>query len=110
MLMLLCMGLAWTEILSSRSLLDRHTEISLHELPQGRISGRFEVSTGRAGTKVHGDSIPRPILTFPPASPSTSVTGYALVGEAANTFNDTGPHYGSLRNDEKGVATEPAVI
>lgn len=34
------------------------------------------------GTKVHGDWIPRPILTFPPTDATVSVTGYALVGQA----------------------------
>jgi hypothetical protein len=33
------------------------------------------------GTKVHGDTLPRPILTFPPSDTSVSVSGYALVGQ-----------------------------
>jgi hypothetical protein len=34
------------------------------------------------GTKVHGDSLPRPILTFPPAPSGTSINSYALVALA----------------------------
>lgn len=32
------------------------------------------------GTRVKGDSMPRPILVFPPAPSGTSVAGYAMVG------------------------------
>lgn len=36
------------------------------------------------GTRVHGDSLPRPILTFPPAPTDTSINGYSLVGNVGN--------------------------
>jgi len=36
------------------------------------------------GTRVHGDSLPRPILTFPPAPTDSSINGYSLVGNVGN--------------------------
>ncbi|MGC9200232.1 MAG: hypothetical protein ACP5E5_15170 [Acidobacteriaceae bacterium] len=36
------------------------------------------------GTRVHGDSMPRPIVAIPPMPTSASTTGYALVGRAIN--------------------------
>ncbi|MHB1699548.1 MAG: immunoglobulin domain-containing family protein [Acidobacteriaceae bacterium] len=45
------------------------------------------------GTRVQGDSIPRPILAFPPTPSSTSVVGYALVGNVFNTTYGNGSDY-----------------
>jgi hypothetical protein len=39
------------------------------------------------GTKVHGDSTPRSILTFPPATDGSAVQGYAMVGNAQSQEN-----------------------
>jgi hypothetical protein len=36
------------------------------------------------GTKVHGDTMARPILTYPPETDNYAVQGYAMVGNAAN--------------------------
>jgi hypothetical protein len=36
------------------------------------------------GTKVYGDSLPRPVLTFPPAPTATSINNYALVALAGD--------------------------
>ena len=43
------------------------------------------------GTRVKGDSIPRPILTWPPAPNSASIQGYARVGWAVNTVSGSNP-------------------
>ncbi|MGB8480309.1 MAG: hypothetical protein WCE63_15975 [Acidobacteriaceae bacterium] len=45
------------------------------------------------GTRVHGDSMPRPILVFPPTPTSTSTVGYALVGQVFNTTYGDGSNY-----------------
>ena len=45
------------------------------------------------GTRVHGDSMPRPILVFPPTPTSTSTVGYALVGQVFNTTYGDGSDY-----------------
>jgi hypothetical protein len=45
------------------------------------------------GTRVHGDSMPRPILVFPPTPSSTSTVGYALVGQVFNTAYGNGSDY-----------------
>jgi hypothetical protein len=45
------------------------------------------------GTRVHGDSMPRPILVSPPTPSSTSTVGYALVGQAFNTAYGNGSDY-----------------
>ncbi|MHB8304341.1 MAG: hypothetical protein ACYDC6_16255 [Acidobacteriaceae bacterium] len=45
------------------------------------------------GTRVRGDSMPRPILVFPPTPSSTSTVGYALVGQVFNTTYGNGSDY-----------------
>jgi hypothetical protein len=39
------------------------------------------------GTKVHGDTMPRPILTYPPATDASAALGYAMVGNAQSQEN-----------------------
>jgi hypothetical protein len=45
------------------------------------------------GTRVHGDTLPRPIQVFPPTPASFSVVGYADVGQAFNTQYGNGSDY-----------------